>query len=85
MLLPQHLGAAPEIAGRRRPHASRADRETNAGLPRVTGYSLLAQRIDFTVGTPFGETVWQPATAKRLGWESTLRPPGRPKRRRPDR
>jgi hypothetical protein len=30
-------------------------------------------------GTPFGETVWQQATAKRLGLESTLPPPGRPR------
>ena len=28
---------------------------------------------------------WQQAVAKRLGLESTLRPPRRPKRRRPDR
>jgi len=44
-----------------------------------------ALRRSAQVGTPFGETVWQQATAKRLGLESTLRPPGRPKRLRPDR
>jgi hypothetical protein len=32
-------------------------------------------------GIPFGQTVWQPATAKRLGLESTLRRPGRPPQR----
>jgi hypothetical protein len=31
--------------------------------------------------TPFGETVWQQVTAKRLGLEATLRRPGRPPRR----
>ena len=30
-------------------------------------------------GTPFGETVWQQGTAKRLELESTLIPPGRPR------
>jgi putative transposase len=44
-----------------------------------------ALRRSAQVGTFFGETVWQQATAKRLGLESTLRPPGRPKRLRPDR
>ena len=44
-----------------------------------------ALRRSAQVGIPFGETVWQQATAKRLGLESTLRPPGRPKRLRPDR
>jgi putative transposase len=44
-----------------------------------------ALRRSAHVGIPFAETVWQQATAKRLGLESTLRPPGRPKRLHPDR
>jgi hypothetical protein len=54
---------------------------------RKTSTSSLWHRVNriARVGTPFGETVWQQATAKRLGLESTLRPPGRPKRLRPDR
>ena len=50
-----------------------------------TEADLKALRRSAQVGTRFGETVWQQATAKRLGLESTLRPPGRPKRLRPDR
>ena len=50
-----------------------------------TETELKALRRSAHVGTPFGETVWQQATAKRLGLESTLRRPGRPKRRRSDR
>jgi putative transposase len=33
-------------------------------------------------GTPFGNTLWQRTTAKRLGLESTLRSPGRPMSRK---
>jgi len=44
-----------------------------------------ALRRSAQVGTPFDETVWQQPTARRLGLESTLRPPVRPKRLRPDR
>jgi putative transposase len=50
-----------------------------------TEAELKALRRSAQVGTPFGETVWQQATARRLGLESTLRPPGRPRRCRPDR
>jgi len=50
-----------------------------------TEAELKALRRSAQVGTPFGETVWQQATAKRLGLESTLRTLGCPKRRRPDR
>ncbi len=45
-----------------------------------TEAALKALRRSTQGGTPFGETVWQQATAKRLGLESTLRPPGRPRR-----
>jgi putative transposase len=41
---------------------------------------LKALRRSTQGGTPFGATAWQQATAKRLGLESTLRPPGRPRR-----
>ena len=43
-----------------------------------TEAELKALRRSTQGGTPFGATVWQQATAKRLGLESTLRPPGRP-------
>lgn len=33
-------------------------------------------------GTPFGETEWQRNAARKLGLESTLRPRGRPRKRR---
>jgi hypothetical protein len=36
-----------------------------------------ALRRSAHVGTPYGETIWQQATAKRLGLESTFRKPGR--------
>gem|GEM_PF-5660635 len=36
-----------------------------------------ALRRSARVGTPFGKAVWQQATAKRLGLESTVRTPGR--------
>ena len=45
-----------------------------------TEAELKALRRSTQGGTPFGATVWQQATAKRLGLESTLRPPGRPRR-----
>ena len=45
-----------------------------------TDAELKALRRSPQGGPPFGETVWQQATAKRLGLESTLRPPGRPRR-----
>jgi putative transposase len=65
-------------------NALRANLVTSAEQWR---WSSLWHRVNRSaqVGTPFGETVWQQATAKRLGLESTLRPPGRPKRLRPDR
>jgi hypothetical protein len=43
-----------------------------------TEAELKALRRSAWSGTPFGGTVWQQATAKRLGLESTLRRPGRP-------
>jgi len=45
-----------------------------------TEAELKALRRSARNGTPFGETVWQQVTAKRLGLEATLRPPGRPPR-----
>ena len=50
-----------------------------------TEAELKALRRSAPCGTPFGETVWQQATAKRLGLESTFRPPGRPRRLRDSR
>jgi len=47
-----------------------------------TEAELKALRRSAWSGTPFGDTLWQQATAKRLGLESTLRSPGRPKARR---
>jgi putative transposase len=44
-----------------------------------TEAELQALRCSVWSGRPFGQTVWQEATAKRLGLESALRPPGRPK------
>jgi len=46
-----------------------------------TEAELTALRRSAHVGTPYGQTIWQQATAKRLGLESTLRTPGRPPRR----
>lgn len=46
-----------------------------------TEAELKALRRSAWSGTPFGDTVWQQRTAKRLGLESTLRRPGRPKTR----
>ncbi len=45
-----------------------------------TEAELKALRRSAHCGTPFGETTWQQATAKRLGLESSFRPPGRPQR-----
>jgi len=44
-----------------------------------TDAELKALRRSAWSGTPFGDTVWQQRTAKRLGLQSTLRCPGRPK------
>ncbi len=44
-----------------------------------TEAELKALRRSAAHGAPFGHTVWQQRTAKRLGLESTLRSPGRPK------
>jgi len=45
-----------------------------------TESELKALRRSAKCGTPFGDTVWQQSTAKLLGLESTLRPPGRPRK-----
>jgi len=39
-------------------------------------------RTSLQRGRPFGSTIWQQMTAKQLGLESTLRPRGRPRKRR---
>jgi hypothetical protein len=44
-----------------------------------TEAELKALRRSAWSGTPFGATIWRQTTAKRLGLESTLRSPGRPK------
>ena len=44
-----------------------------------TEAELKSLRHSLSRGTPFGDTRWQTATAKRLGLESSLRPRGRPK------
>ena len=44
-----------------------------------TEAELKALRRSAWSGTPYGGTVWQQGTAQRLGLESTLRRPGRPK------
>ena len=44
-----------------------------------TEAELKALRRSAWCGAPFGGTIWQQATAKQLGLESTLRSPGRPK------
>lgn len=46
-----------------------------------TEAELKALRRSAARGTPFGEAAWQQATARELGLESTLRPPGRPPKR----
>ena len=48
-----------------------------------TEAELKALRRSAWSGAPFGQTVWQQTTAKRLGLESTLRCPGRPKSEKP--
>jgi putative transposase len=48
-----------------------------------TGAELKALRHSVSHGTPFGQTVWQQATARRLRLEATMRAPGRPRRRGP--
>lgn len=48
-----------------------------------TEAELKALRRSAWSGTPFGDTVWQQRTARRLGLESTLRRPGRPNSRMP--
>lgn len=40
---------------------------------------LAALRRSVARGAPFGDAIWQQATAERLGLESSLRPRGRPK------
>jgi transcriptional regulator with XRE-family HTH domain len=55
---------------------------SNWNLNQVkTDGELKALRQSAQTGIPFGQTVWQQATAKRFGLESTLRRPGRPPQR----
>ena len=46
-----------------------------------TEAELAALRRSLNRGTPFGTTVWQQRNAKRLGLESSLRNPGRPRKK----
>ncbi|MBT8083749.1 MAG: hypothetical protein KJN72_00890, partial [Woeseia sp.] len=45
-----------------------------------TEEELLALRRCTLRSAPFGDKVWTTATARQLGLESSLRPPGRPKK-----
>jgi putative transposase len=47
-----------------------------------TAAELAVLRRSVVRGTPFGDSAWQVATARRLGLESTLRPRGRPDKKR---
>jgi putative transposase len=47
-----------------------------------TEAELAAVRRSVRRGSPFGDTSWSDKAARRLGLESTFRPPGRPKKRR---
>ena len=62
-------------------------------LPRPPGWvervntplaedELSALRRSVNRGSPFGETSWRDRMVRRLGLESTLRPPGRPKKQK---
>ena len=48
----------------------------------LTEDELSALRRSVNRGSPFGETSWRDRMVRRLGLESTLRPPGRPKKQR---
>ena len=50
---------------------------------RLTDRELAAIRNSARRGSPFGDPKWVEASVKRLGLESTLRPPGRPQVRFP--
>jgi putative transposase len=47
-----------------------------------TEAELLAVRRSIVRGSPLGDATWSEQTVCRLGLESTLRPPGRPTRKR---
>jgi len=47
----------------------------------ATEAELTALRQSCVRGTPYGSADWIKTTARRLGLEATLRPPGRPKKR----
>ncbi len=49
---------------------------------RQTEAELAALRRSVHRGSPFGDASWSEKTARRLALESTLRPPGRPKKTR---
>lgn len=48
----------------------------------LTAEEIAAVRHSLVRGAPFGESAWQRRTARRLGLESTLRPRGRPRKKR---
>ena len=45
---------------------------------------LKALRTSVDRGRPYGDPDWQRETARRLGLQSTLRPPGRPRKESPE-
>ncbi|HMP69981.1 MAG TPA: transposase [Pirellulaceae bacterium] len=54
-------------------------REAHEKVPmRLAGFCLMTNH--FHLLTPFGDTHWQTKTAAILGLQSSLRPPGRPKK-----
>jgi len=50
-----------------------------------TAAELAALRSSVTRGAPYGDAAWQRRTAARLGLQSALRAPGRPRRKEPRR
>jgi putative transposase len=48
-----------------------------------TEAEVAAIRTAVRRGSPYGSALWQSRTAKKLGLESTLRPPGRPRKKGP--
>ena len=58
-------------------------RDWNAWVNRpLTAAEYTAMHHSVVRGTPYGNLHWQQRTAKRLGLESTLRPRGRPRKKR---
>jgi hypothetical protein len=47
------------------------------------GIETAGELVALRRGAPFGSAGWREETAKRLGLESTLKPLGRPRKRKP--